>query len=86
MIRLILGMAAGTLTTIAFIPQVVRIYKMKDAKELSLATFSLFSLGVFLWLVYGIIIMEWPIILANGITLILICMIIAMKIKYSKAK
>jgi MtN3 and saliva related transmembrane protein len=86
MIRLILGIAAGTLTTIAFIPQVVRIYKMKDAKELSLITFSLFSFGVFLWLVYGIIIQEWPVILANGITLILICMIIAMKIKYSRAK
>ena len=84
--RLILGMAAGALTTISFVPQVIKIYKMKDAKELSLATFAIFSCGVFLWLVYGIIIREWPVILANGITLVLICLIIAMKIKYSKAK
>jgi len=82
MTRLILGILAGTLTTIAFIPQVVKIYKMKDAKELSLVTFCVFSCGVFLWLVYGIIIQEWPVILANGITLILSCMIIGMKIKY----
>lgn len=82
MAHLILGIAAGTLTTISFIPQVIKIYKMKDAKELSLLTFCIFSFGVFLWLVYGILIKEWPIILANGITLVLIFMIIGMKIKY----
>jgi MtN3 and saliva related transmembrane protein len=82
MIRLILGIAAGTLTTISFIPQVVRLYKMKDARELSMATFCIFSCGVFLWLIYGILIREWPVILANGITFILILSIIIMKLKY----
>ena len=80
--RLILGIMAGTLTTISFIPQVIKIYRMKDARDLSMATFCVFSCGVFLWLVYGIVTGEWPIILANGITLVLILMIIAMKIKY----
>lgn len=84
MAHLILGILAGTLTTISFVPQVMKIYRMKDAKELSMLTFSIFSLGVFFWLVYGIVAREWPIILANGITLILILMIIVMKIKYSR--
>lgn len=82
MAHLILGMMAGTLTTISFIPQVIKIYRTKDAKDLSMVTFCIFSCGVFLWLVYGILTKEWPIILANGVTLILIFMIIAMKIVY----
>ena len=80
--RLILGLAAGTLTTISFIPQVIKLYKTKDAKDLSTATFCIFSCGVFLWLIYGIIIHEWPIIIANSITLILTFIIIVMKLKY----
>lgn len=82
MAHTIIGILAGTFTTISFLPQVIKIYRIKDAKELSLTTFSIFSLGVFLWLVYGVLVHEWPIILANGITLILIIAIIAMKLKY----
>lgn len=80
--RLILGMIAGTLTTISFIPQVVKIYKNKDAKDISTATFCIFSCGVTLWLVYGIVVNEWPIIIANGVTLALSCLIIVMKLIY----
>ena len=83
MAHLILGIMAGTLTTISFIPQVIKIYKTKDAKDLSIATFCIFSCGVFLWLIYGALTHEWPIILANGVTMILILMIITMKIKYN---
>ena len=82
MAHLILGIMAGTLTTISFIPQVIKIYKTKDAKDLSIATFCMFSCGVFLWLIYGIVTREWPIILANGVTLILVFAIIVMKIIY----
>ena len=82
MAHLILGIAAGTLTTISFIPQVIKIYRMKDAKEISIATFSIFSCGVFLWIVYGAVVHEWPIILANSITLILSFSILIMKLKY----
>ena len=73
---------AGTLTTISFLPQVIKTYRTKNAKDLSIVTFSVFSGGVFLWLVYGIVVGEWPIILANGMTLILSFMIIAMKVRY----
>ena len=82
MAHLILGIMAGTLTTISFIPQVIKIYKIKDARDLSITTFCMFSCGVFLWLIYGIVTSEWPIILANGITLVLILLIIGMKIRY----
>ena len=82
MARLILGIVTGTLTTISFIPQVIKIYNTKNAKDLSITTFFIFSCGVFLWLIYGIVIREWPIILANGVTLILIFLIIAMEVRY----
>ena len=82
MAHLTLGIMAGILTTVSFIPQVIKIYKTKDAKDLSIMTFCAFSCGVFLWVMYGIVVHEWPIILANGITLVLIFLIIMMKIKY----
>lgn len=82
MTQMMIGMSAAICTTIAFIPQVIKIYKAKDAKEISILTFCIFSLGVFLWLIYGIMIKEWPVIIANFITLLLALMIIVMKIKY----
>ena len=84
MARLILGIMAGTLTTVSFIPQVIKIYRTKDAKDLSMTTFCVFSCGVFLWLIYGIVTGEWPIILANWVTFIFILLIITMKIGYNK--
>ena len=82
MAYLILGIMAGTLTTISFVPQVIKVYKTKNAKDLSMTTFCIFSCGVFLWLVYGIARLDLAIILANGVTLILVFLIIAMKIRY----
>jgi MtN3 and saliva related transmembrane protein len=79
---LVIGIAAGVLTTIAFLPQLIRAIKTKHTKDLSLGTFSLFGIGVFLWLVYGIMLSELPIILANAVTLILVVMIAILKIKH----
>ncbi|MBU2540768.1 MAG: SemiSWEET transporter [Candidatus Omnitrophica bacterium] len=78
----IIGLIAGSLCTISFLPQVIRIFKTKRTKDLSLITFSVFSLGVLLWLIYGILIGELPIILANTATLALALLIVIMKIKY----
>jgi len=77
-----LGIAAGLLCTISFLPQVFKIYKQKSARDISLVTFITFALGVFIWLIYGITIKEIPIILANGFTLFLVALIIVMKLKY----
>jgi MtN3 and saliva related transmembrane protein len=79
---LIIGIVAGALTTAAFLPQLIRVIKTKHTKDLSLVTFSLFSLGVSLWLIYGILLKELPIILANAFTLVFALLIVIMKIKY----
>ena len=66
-----LGMVAAVCTTVAFLPQVVKNWKRKTAGDLSFGTFGLFSIGLGLWLTYGVLIDNWPIILSNLITLIL---------------
>lgn len=78
----LVGLAAGLLTTVAFIPQVWKIWKAKSAKDISLRTYVAFSAGVALWLAYGILKQEPPIILWNAVTLCLSLAIVAMKLKY----
>jgi len=82
MISLIIGILAGFLCTISFVPQIVRIFRTRHTRDLSLMTFSLLCLGVFLWLIYGILIKDLPVILANSVILVLCFLIVVMKIKY----
>jgi len=77
-----LGLAAGFLTTAAFVPQVWKIYKTKSAKDVSLPAFLAFAVGVALWFAYGILKKEPPISIWNGITLALAIAIVVMKIRY----
>ncbi|WP_026997304.1 SemiSWEET transporter [Flectobacillus major] len=79
-----LGYLAGILTTVAFIPQVIQIYKTKSAKDVSLAMFLLFTLGVTMWLIYGIKTAAFPVIAANAVTLLLSLVILYFKFKYRK--
>ena len=76
------GLVAGLLTTFAFVPQVLKIWRSKSAKDISMRTYVAFSLGVALWLVYGILKQEPPIILWNAVTLVLAIVIVAMKLRY----
>ena len=78
----ILGLFAGALTTIAFLPQLFKTWKSKSAKDVSLETLAIFSFGVLLWLIYGIYLPALPIILANSLTLIFNLIILGLKIKY----
>lgn len=78
----VLGLLAGTLTTISFLPQVIQTWKSKSAKDISLGMFVTFCAGVFLWLLYGIIIHNFPVIITNFVTLILSSSILWMKLKY----
>ncbi|MBD2567649.1 SemiSWEET transporter [Anabaena lutea] len=78
----LLGFAAGLLTTIAFFPQMFKTWKTKSAKDVSFVMLITFMSGLFLWLIYGIILGALPIILANGITLFLNFIILWLKIKY----
>jgi MtN3 and saliva related transmembrane protein len=78
----LIGLAAGTLTTIAFVPQVVKTYQSKSAKDLSLAMFLIFCTGIVLWLIYGIAINDLPVIIANSLTLALSSLLLIFKLIY----
>ena len=77
-----LGLLAGALTTVAFVPQVIKIWKTKHARDVSLGMFAIFSIGVLLWLFYGIDIGAMPVIVANAVTLGLSLTILVFKIKF----
>jgi MtN3 and saliva related transmembrane protein len=78
----IIGLVAGTLTTISFLPQVIKTWQSRSAKDLSMGMFSLFCLGTVLWLIYGIYIDELPVILANSVTLVLAATLVFFKWKF----
>ena len=78
----IIGLAAATLTTAAFIPQVYKTWKTKSVDELSLTMYLVFFIGIVLWLIYGIYIDSFSIILANTITGFLVLLLIYFKLKY----
>tara|TARA_Y100001970_G_scaffold274741_1_gene374984 strand:- start:441 stop:701 length:261 start_codon:yes stop_codon:yes gene_type:complete len=77
-----IGFFAAFCTTIAFLPQAIKVFKSKSTKDISLYMFIIFTIGVLSWLVYGLIINDMPIILANAVTLILSFFILIYKIKY----
>jgi len=76
------GSAAACLTTASFVPQAWHTFRSRDVSGISLPMYSLFTLGVALWLLYGILLLAWPIIIANVITISLALMILMMKLKY----
>ena len=76
-----LGYLAAFCTTIAFIPQAVKVYKTKQTKDISLGMFSLLIAGFVLWLWYGILLSSYPIILANAVTLIIAIYILITKFR-----
>ena len=77
-----IGFFAAFCTTIAFLPQAIKVYKTKSTKDISLYMFLIFTIGVLSWLIYGLIINDWPVILANAVTLILSFFILIYKLKY----
>ncbi|AFZ42604.1 hypothetical protein PCC7418_0370 [Halothece sp. PCC 7418] len=77
-----IGLAAGTLTTIAFLPQVIKTWQSKSAKDISLGMFSTFCTGVFLWIVYGFSVGDLPVLLANIVTFVLAFTILVFKFRY----
>lgn len=78
----IIGLIAGSLTTISFLPQVIKTWKSKSAKDISLSMFLSFCLGVVLWIIYGLLLGDLPIVIANFITLILAGTILFFKFQY----
>ena len=79
-----IGFVAAFCTTVAFVPQLIRVLKLRSARDISLGTFLLFSTGVFLWLFYGIYIGSKPVIASNAATLGLSLSILYLKIRYER--
>lgn len=79
-----LGLVAGGCTTIAFLPQVLKTWKSRSAKDLSLGMFSFFCFGVLLWLIYGIMVNDIPVIAANGMTLMLASTLLFFKLRFKE--
>ena len=77
-----LGFLAAFLTTVAFLPQVIKTWQTRKTRDISLITYIILFTGVFLWLVYGFLIENSPLIFANLVTLILVSFILFLKIKY----
>ena len=77
-----IGYAAALLTTSSFVPQALHTFRTKDVSGISLGMYSVFTAGISLWLVYGLVLGAWPIVLANVVTLGLAAAILAMKLRF----
>jgi MtN3 and saliva related transmembrane protein len=82
----IIGYCAAFLTTIAFLPQAIQSWRTRDLSGISVGMYSLFTAGVGLWLIYGLIIEKWPLILANALTFALALSILALKLRAGKSE
>ena len=80
-----LGYVAASLTTLSFVPQAWHTFQTRDVRGISLSMYSAFTLGVLLWLVYGVMLGAWPVIVANVITLALAAGILVMKLVLGRA-
>ncbi len=80
----LLGLVAGTLTTAAFVPQVMKTWRTRSAHDVSLGMFAIFAAGVLLWLAYGVYIESLPIMIANSITLALASAMIVFKLRFKR--
>ena len=79
-----IGLLAGTLTTVAFIPQLIKIWRSKKADDISISMFLIFTVGVAMWMVFGIQIDSLPVTLANAVTMVLALVILILKYRYRK--
>lgn len=78
----LIGLTAATLTTVAFVPQVVRAWRTRSTHDISLPMFLVLAVGIALWLIYGAMIRDVPLIIANVVTLVLVLMILFFKLRY----
>ena len=77
----LLGFAAAACTTLAFVPQVVRIWRTRSTRDISLGMFVVMTTGVFLWLIYGLLVHDMPLVFANGTALVLSVTILVLKLR-----
>ena len=78
----LVGFIAGALTTVAYVPQVIRSWRLRETRDISLAMLVLYAAGISLWFLYGLWTGSLPIIAANGISLVLILVLLGIKLRY----
>jgi MtN3 and saliva related transmembrane protein len=78
----LLGLFAGFLTTVSFLPQLIKAWKSRSTHDISIAMFSLLAAGIMLWIVYGMVTIDVPVIAANSVTLVFVGLILALKLRY----
>ena len=76
-----IGSLAAICTTVAFVPQVIKSWRTHDLSGISLPMYTIFTTGVILWLVYGLLIHDWPVIIANAVTALLAGVVLLLKLK-----
>jgi len=79
-----IGYLAAFLTTCSFVPQAWHTFRTRDVRGISLGMYTVFAIGVALWLAYGVLLRAWPIVLANAVTLSLALVILAMKLRFGR--
>jgi MtN3 and saliva related transmembrane protein len=80
----LIGSIAAVCTTAAFVPQVIRVWRLKRAEEISLSTFLVLSIGSLVWLTYGLLISSIPVVVANGVTFVLVLTIVSLKLMWDR--
>jgi len=78
----LIGSAAAVITTLCWVPQALKVIRTRETRSLSLVMYLMLALGVTLWLAYGLLIVSWPLIVANAITMVLVAVILGMKLRY----
>lgn len=82
----LLGYTAATLTTVAFVPQAWRCFRTKDVSGISLRMYTIFTLGIAVWLAYGIVLRQPPMMVSNSLSLVLACAVLAMRVRYARRR
>jgi MtN3 and saliva related transmembrane protein len=76
-----IGYIAGALTTVAFVPQLVQTWRSRSAGDVSLSMLAVFTVGLLLWLIYGVALASWPLVLSNAVTLVLTGLLLVLKLR-----
>lgn len=79
-----IGYVAATCTTLSFLPQLVRVLRLRSARDISMGMFLIFSVGTALWLIYGLFVHSKPVIVANAVTFVLAMSILVMKLRFDR--
>jgi MtN3 and saliva related transmembrane protein len=77
-----IGALGAILTTVCWLPQAIKIIRDRDTRALSLPTNLAFTVGIFLWLIYGAALVDWPLIVSSAVTFALMAVIVALKLRH----